>query len=78
MSKEIRRGRWLQLRGRAKALWGKLVGDDAAALDGNADVLSGTLQETYGIAKKETVGQVSRQIDAFARAAKKTVKTLAR
>jgi uncharacterized protein YjbJ (UPF0337 family) len=78
MSKDIRQGRWLQLRGRAKALWGNLVGDDATALEGNADVLTGTIQESYGVAKKETLGEVSRRIDAFARVAKKTARSIAR
>ncbi len=78
MSDDIGRGRWLQWRGRVKTWWGGLVGDEKATLEGNADVLTGAVQESYGVAKKQALGEVSRGIDAVAKAAKRTARSLTR
>jgi uncharacterized protein YjbJ (UPF0337 family) len=78
MSRDIHAGRWLQLKGKAKRAWGQLVGDESAAAEGNAEVIAGTLQESVGVAKREALRGVSEGIDAFAKLAKKTARSLVR
>ena len=78
MNHEIREGRWLQLRGKAKRAWGRLVGDDELAAEGNADVIAGALEESLGVAKKEAVKNVSRGVDRLAAATKRVTRTIVR
>ena len=51
-------GKWKQLKGSAKAKWGKLTDDDLDTIAGKRDQLIGRIQERYGIAKDEAERQV--------------------
>lgn len=46
-------GKWKQLKGAARAKWGKLTSDDWDMVAGNRDAFIGKLQERYGIAQEE-------------------------
>jgi len=48
MNKDIISGKWTQLKGQMKAKWGDLTDDDFDVAEGNAQYLSGKLQERYG------------------------------
>ena len=48
MNKDIIAGKWTQLKGALKARWGQLTDDDFKVLQGDAQYLSGKLQERYG------------------------------
>lgn len=48
MNQDIISGKWSQLKGKAKAQWGDLTDDDFDVAEGNAEYLSGKLQERYG------------------------------
>lgn len=48
MNKDIISGKWTQLKGKIKAQWGDLTDDDFDVAEGNAQYLSGKLQERYG------------------------------
>ncbi len=76
MSQDIRRGRWLQLRGRAKRAWAWFTGNEAFASEGHADIVAGVLQESYGTAKSRTAREIERGVDAIATIAKRTARTL--
>jgi uncharacterized protein YjbJ (UPF0337 family) len=78
MSNDIHEGRLVQLRGRLKRAWANLVGDEPLAAEGNADVITGTLQESYGVAKKQTAREITRGVDAVAGAVKRAAKSLER
>jgi uncharacterized protein YjbJ (UPF0337 family) len=78
MNQDIRDGRWLQLRGKAKRAWGRIVGNESVTAEGNADVIAGALQESIGVARKGAVREVSRGVDAVAEFAKKAAKSLER
>lgn len=56
-------GKWKQMKGKAKARWGKLTNDDLDRVDGKLDQLIGIVQEREGIAKEEA----ERQVDEFCR-----------
>jgi len=48
MNKDIISGKWTQLKGKMQAKWGDLTDDDFDVAEGNAQYLSGRLQERYG------------------------------
>ena len=48
MNQDIIAGKWNQLKGKAQAKWGDLTDDDFDVAEGNAEYLSGKLQERYG------------------------------
>jgi len=58
MNTDIIAGKWTQLRGKAKAKWGKLTDDDFDVIEGNSEYLAGRIQEKYGLAKDEAERQV--------------------
>ena len=78
MNKDIRQGRWMQVWGRIKLAWARLVGNERLAADANAEVAAGALLESYGTAKKQTLREVSKGIDALAGVAKRAAKSLDR
>ncbi len=53
MNKEQAKGKWVHLRGRIRAKWGKLSHNDAALIAGKREQLQGKLLELYGIGKEE-------------------------
>jgi uncharacterized protein YjbJ (UPF0337 family) len=63
MNSDIMQGKWQQLKGKARARWGKLTEDDIAYIQGNAELAAGRIQERYGIAKE----QAKREWDQFAK-----------
>ena len=78
MNKDVRRGRWMQFWGRIKLAWARLVGNERLASDANAEVAAGALLESYGVAKKQTLREVAKGIDALAGVAKRAAKSLER
>ena len=78
MSRDIQSGRWLQLRGRVKRAWGELVGNDETVAEGNAEVVTGALEESIGVAKREAAREISRGADTLAAYAKKAAKAISR
>lgn len=53
MNKDTLEGNWKQVRGAAKAKWGKLTDDDLERVDGEYDKFVGRLQERYGIEEEK-------------------------
>ena len=79
MNKNIRSGRFTQIRGRLKRAWGELVGNDTIAAEGNADVVAGAVEESIGVAKREAARARSRRgADKVAAVAKKAAKVISR
>jgi len=64
MNTDTLKGDWKQLKGKAKAKWGKLSDDDLKRVEGRREQLEGVLQEKYGMAKE----QAKREVDEFDRA----------
>lgn len=56
-------GKWKQLKGEAKIMWGKLTDDDLDIAEGHADKLAGKVQERYGKTKEEAEAEVRRFLD---------------
>lgn len=53
MNNDIFEGKWKQMRGQAKAWWGKLTDDDLEKVGGKYDQLIGLLQEKYGYTRQK-------------------------
>jgi uncharacterized protein YjbJ (UPF0337 family) len=57
MDKDTIKGNFTQLKGKIKQQWGKLTDDEIDQMEGNAEILSGKLQERYGLQKEEAERQ---------------------
>jgi uncharacterized protein YjbJ (UPF0337 family) len=72
MNRDRIEGSWDQVRGNVQKAWGKLTNDDLDVIEGNRKILSGKIQERYGVAQDEA----ERQIDEWdAKAADKRFAT---
>lgn len=58
---DVFKGKWKQLRGRAKQTWGDLTDDDLTKIDGSYDRFVGVLQEKYGYSKEEAQKKVDAE-----------------
>ena len=58
-------GNWKQLRGEAQKAWGWLTDDDFDQIEGRRDVLSGKVQEYYGITQEEADRRLDEWADAL-------------
>src|SRR4030042_4462304 len=65
MNKDIAEGKWKQIRGEAKAWWGKLTDDDLDRVAGKADVLAGLLQEKYGYTRQKATDEIDRRVTEY-------------
>ncbi len=52
MNNDIIKGKWKQLKGSLKQMWGKFTDDDVEQINGNYDTLVGKIQERYGHSKE--------------------------
>lgn len=65
MNKDIIAGKWTQLKGQMQAKWGDLTDDDFDVAEGNAQYLSGKLQERYGWDRDRAEKEVKAFDDAL-------------
>jgi uncharacterized protein YjbJ (UPF0337 family) len=57
MNKDTVGGNFTQLKGKIKQKWGQLTDNEIDEMEGNAEILSGKLQEHYGLARDEAERQ---------------------
>lgn len=77
MNWDLIRGKWKELKGRAKASWGRLTHQDLQVIAGRRDQLIGKVQQLYGLARNAA----EKEVDAFGRRLKlrlKRTQTVAR
>ena len=65
MNKDILEGNWKQIRGEAKAWWGKLTDDDLNRAAGKFEVLAGLLQEKYGYTREAAAGEIDKRVTEY-------------
>jgi len=65
MNKDILEGQWKQIRGEAKAWWGKLTDDDLDRAAGKFEVLAGILQEKYGYTREVAADEIEKRVTAY-------------
>jgi len=65
MNKDIFEGKWKQIRGEAKAWWGKLTDDDLDRAAGKFEVLAGLLQEKYGYTCERAAEEIDQRVTEY-------------
>ncbi len=65
MNKDVIEGKWKQMRGEAKAWWGKLTDDDLERAAGKVEVLAGLLQEKYGYTREAAVDEIDKRVTEY-------------
>jgi len=65
MNKDILEGNWKQIRGEAKAWWGKLTDDDLDRAAGKLEVLAGVLQEKYGYTRERATEEIDKRVTEY-------------
>ena len=60
MNKDVIKGNWTKMVGAVKKMWGNLTDDDITKINGDLDVLCGTLQAKYGYSKEEAEKAVQK------------------
>ena len=65
MADDIIQGQWKQIRGRVKSWWGKLSDSDLDRIQGNRDLLIGTLQEKYGYTRAQAAEEIDRRLNEY-------------
>ena len=63
MSKDILKGKWLQVKGDVRNWWGKMTDDDVDQIQGNIEKFIGKLQERYGYGRE----QAEQELNDFLR-----------
>lgn len=58
MNEDTLKGQWKQIKGKAKAAWGDLTDDELTRVEGNAEQLSGLIQERYGRSREDADREV--------------------
>lgn len=70
MNQDTLKGQWKQLVGKAKTTWGKLTDDELLKIEGNAQRLTGLVQERYGATREEAETQVKKFFEGVSNAVK--------
>ncbi|MBE0683693.1 MAG: CsbD family protein [Anaerolineales bacterium] len=65
MNQDIIEGKWKQMRGEARAWWGKLTDDDLDRAAGKFEVLAGLLQEKYGYSREKAANEIDKRVTEF-------------
>jgi len=63
MDEQEMKGRWTQLRGRAKQRWSRLTDDDLDRIQGREQELVGRIQERYGKGREQAALEVEGWLD---------------
>jgi uncharacterized protein YjbJ (UPF0337 family) len=59
MNSDQIKGKWHQVKGAAKAKWGKLTDDDLDQISGQMEKLVGVVQERYGYQREQAEKEVN-------------------
>jgi len=74
MNKNILEGRWKQIRGEARAWWGKLTDNDLDRVAGKFEVLVGLLQEKYGYTRQQATDEIDRRVTDYEAQLEETIR----
>jgi uncharacterized protein YjbJ (UPF0337 family) len=72
VNNDVLQGKWKQIRGEAKAWWGKLTDDDLERAAGKFDVLAGLLQEKYGYTRAHAIEEIDKRVTEYEAGLKNT------
>lgn len=63
MNEDVLQGKWKQLKGEIKTMWGDLTDDEIDQIEGKRDKLVGKLQEKYGYTRQEAEDEIEDFIE---------------
>ena len=72
MNKDVLKDDWKQIRGEAKAWWGKLTDGDLERVGGRFDLLASLLQEKYGYTRAHAIEEIDQRVTEYEAGLKKT------
>ena len=55
LNEEMIKGKWKEIKGEIKTLWGKLTDDELDKTSGNLESIAGIIQQRYGNKKEDIV-----------------------
>ena len=61
MNRDQMEGKWMQIKGAARKMWGQLTDDDLDQVHGSWEKLVGRIQERYGYQRE----RAEREVDNF-------------
>jgi uncharacterized protein YjbJ (UPF0337 family) len=65
MNSNVLEGKWKQLRGEVRRVWGKLTNSDVDKVKGSYERLAGVLQERYGYNREQAEKEISDFLTRF-------------
>lgn len=65
MNSDQLKGNWHQIKGKVKAQWGELTGDDIEKIDGQYEQFVGTLQERYGKSREAAEKELTDYLNKY-------------
>jgi len=63
MQEDILKGKWKQIQGDVKKLWGRLTDDDIEVIEGSRVKLAGILQERYGYTRQAVEEKIAEFLE---------------
>jgi uncharacterized protein YjbJ (UPF0337 family) len=79
MNEDIIKGKWKEIKGEIKTLWGNLTDDELDKTSGNLESIAGIIQQRYGYKKEEIQDRLHGIVSKFSEKAvevKKSIKDL--
>jgi uncharacterized protein YjbJ (UPF0337 family) len=62
MNKDVFEGKWMQMRGQVKEIWGKLTDDELEFTGGQSQQIVGLLQMRYGYNRKRAEREFNQKL----------------
>jgi len=59
------KGKWKEIKGDVRSLWGNLTEDDLEKTHGNMESLAGVIQQKYGISREEVEKKLNSLADRY-------------
>jgi uncharacterized protein YjbJ (UPF0337 family) len=68
-TQDVLEGKWKQIRGQARAWWGKLTDDDLDKAAGKSEKIIGLLQEKYGYSRAHAEAELNNRMAEYEKSA---------
>lgn len=76
VNQDMMQGKWKEIKGEIKTLWGKLTDDELDKTSGNLESIAGIIQQRYGNKKEEIQDKLHSVISKFSEKAKDVKKSI--
>lgn len=70
MNDNFMSGKWTEVKGEIRKLWGKITGDELESTKGDVQSISGLVEQKYGLKKDEISAKLGEIRDRFTEPAK--------